>query len=110
MDPKGIKAVTDLATKAPSKVGEVRQLTGLLNYYRRYIPGFAKTARPLYDLLNKDVTASKPTNNRQTKSTEESCLPSATPIIWTNEHQQALTKLIEHLTSQPIMYPVVSRL
>ena len=105
MDPKGIKAVTDLAMKTPSNVGEVRQLTGLLSYYRRYIPDFAKTARPLYDLLNKDVTVSKPTN-RRTKSTAKNCLPSATPVNWTSDHQQALEKLIKHLTSQPIMaYP-----
>ena len=55
VDPSGITAVTNLAEKKPSTVGEVRQLVGFLDYYheRRYIPNFARLAKPLYELLNK---------------------------------------------------------
>ena len=35
----------------PKTVGEVRQLAGILSYYRRYIRYFAKIAKPIYDLL-----------------------------------------------------------
>jgi len=40
----------------PKAVGEVRKLTGLLSYYRRYIRDFAKIAKPLIDPI-KEPTA-----------------------------------------------------
>ena len=46
-----IEAITSLQHKPPKTIGELRKLLGLLGYYRKYIPGFAKTAKPLTDLL-----------------------------------------------------------
>ena len=37
IDPESTKAVTSLKESRPKTVGEVRKLTGLLSYYRRYI-------------------------------------------------------------------------
>ena len=51
IDPESTKAVTSLRESTPKTVGEVRKLTGLLSYYWRYIQGFAKIEKPLYDLL-----------------------------------------------------------
>lgn len=51
IDPENTKAVTSLRDSRPKTVGEVRKLTGLLSYYRRYIQHFSKIARPIYDLL-----------------------------------------------------------
>ena len=51
IDPEGTKAVTSLRESRPKTVGEVRILTGLLSYYRRYIKHFSRIAKPLYDLL-----------------------------------------------------------
>ena len=51
MDPKSVKAVEKLKKTLPKTVGEVRQLAGILSYYRRYIRYFAKIAKPIYDLL-----------------------------------------------------------
>ena len=59
-DPSNIEAVLSLREKQPRTVGEVRQLMGLLGYYRRYIPDFAQLARPLLDLhLSNEPKAKK---------------------------------------------------
>ena len=42
MDPNSIKAVVALRNSKPETVGEVRQLVGLLSYYRRYIPNLPR--------------------------------------------------------------------
>ena len=51
IDPESTKAVTSLKESRPKTVGEVRKLTRLLSYYRRYIKNFSRIAKPLYDLL-----------------------------------------------------------
>ena len=48
-DPSKVNAVTALKDSVPTNVEEVRKLLGLIGYYRRYIPDFARTARPLFD-------------------------------------------------------------
>lgn len=50
-DPDKIRAVQDFPT--PKNVTEVRSFLGLANYYRRFIPGFARIALPLYELTKK---------------------------------------------------------
>ena len=51
MDPGCGQDIEKLKEVTPNTVGEVRQLAGILSYYRRYIKNFAKTAKPIYDLL-----------------------------------------------------------
>ena len=51
MDSGCVRAIEKLKEARPKSVGEVRQLAGILSYYRRYIKNFAKVARPIYDLL-----------------------------------------------------------
>ena len=85
----------------------MRQLVGFLGYYRRYIPNFARLAKPLYELLNKPsqgVTTKNVTRRSPDKTNDQ--LPSGTPIRWTETHQQSLDELIRYLTTPPIMaYP-----
>ena len=66
MDPKGIDAVKSLKYTKPNTIGEVRHLVGLLSYYRRYILNFARTAKPLYDLLN-TTNGTRTANSKQQK-------------------------------------------
>ena len=40
---------------APINVNQLRTFLGLLNYYRRFIPNFAKIAHPLTELTRKDT-------------------------------------------------------
>ena len=106
VDPNNTKAVTSLKDKTPVTVGEVRQLLGLLGYYRRFIPNFSSIASPLYELLTGQEKSSKSNIHlRMTKKTNGQ-LPSTTKIELKSEHQTVLEELIRHITSPPIMaYP-----
>ena len=59
IDLEGTKAVPSLRESRPKTVGEVRKLTGLLSYYRRYIKHFSRIAKPcttsLRDQMRKGV-------------------------------------------------------
>ena len=57
MHPAGVEAIHHLKSSPPKNVGVVRHLIGLLNYYRRYIPFFSRTAKPIYDLIKSDGLA-----------------------------------------------------
>jgi hypothetical protein len=75
---KKIEAITKIAE--PTTVTEVRSFLGLCSYYRKFVKGFAKIARPLNNLIKLD-----------------------TPFIWTEEQQEAFEKLKEILTQTPIL-------
>lgn len=115
IDPKATKAVQECKDKVPQNVSDVRRLMGLLGVYRRHIPNFSQTAKPIYDLLNAQVTpkssrewASKQKKNPKEKSDQRSNAHvwSKSPVEWTSEHKQALDSLIESITSPPILaYP-----
>ena len=97
--PKGIEAVESLKNTSPKTIGEVRYLVGLLGYYRRYIPNFARSAKPLYDLLNTS-------HSTRTTNSKSGHLPSSTKIHWTQKQQESSETLIGYLTRPPIMaYP-----
>ena len=105
MDPKATRAVTDLKNVTPKTVGEVRRVVGLLGVYRRHIKNFAKIAKPTYDLLNhgplqKAVATKTP---KKTSSKSHGQLPSKTPVKWETKHQSALNRLIDCITSPPIL-------
>ena len=53
VDPAKIEAIKDWA--APTTPTEVRQFLGLAGYYRRFIEGFSKIAKPLTKLTQKSV-------------------------------------------------------
>ncbi len=61
---------------APKNVKELRQVLGFMNYYRKFVPGFAQLARPLYALVGKGGKG---------KIVE--------PLNWTTECQTAFDKL-----------------
>ena len=100
MDPKNVEPVLALKDLKPTKLGEVRRLVGLLSVYRRFVPNFARIAKPLYDLLKvKDNPAAK----NHAKS-------SKAVVVWNEEHQQATEQLIDVITSFKVMaYPDFER-
>jgi hypothetical protein len=52
VDPAKVTTIMDW--KAPSTVSEIRSFLGLAGYYRRFIKGFSKIAKPMKSLLEKD--------------------------------------------------------
>ena len=96
MDPESVKAVEKLKEKLPKTVGEVRQLAGILSYYRRCIRNFAKIAKPIYDIL--------------TTTGNTGQLPCKTLVSWGSAQKAALEELVGHLPNPPIMaYPDISK-
>lgn len=82
---KVLKKNTDTVQKfeAPTTIKELRSFLGMTSYYRRFIEGYSKIARPLTTLLKKD-----------------------TKFTLTDEAREAFTKLKEALISPPILqYP-----
>ena len=83
-------------------------MLGLLSYYRRYVPNFARKAKPLYDLVTQAATTDpchdQEEGNKNTR--KKGKVPSSFKIAWTEIHQTVLEKLIDHLITPPVMaYP-----
>ena len=76
--PKITKAVREFPK--PKNRTELRSFLGLVGYYRTFIPGFSKIAKPLNDLLRKD-----------------------THFCWKDEQKEAFDILKEKLVSAPIL-------
>ena len=69
--------------RPPKDVKGLRRFLGLVSYYRRFIPGFAKIAHPLHNLTRKEQK-----------------------FKWSGECQQAFDALILKLTQAPVLaYP-----
>lgn len=53
VDPKKIKSVVEWST--PHNVRGVMDFLGLTGYYRKFVKGYGKIAKPLTDLTKKEV-------------------------------------------------------
>ena len=65
---------------APKDQKGVKSLLGLTNYYKKFVSGYSKLCAPLFELLKKGV-----------------------PFVWSQECENALSKLKQALTSAPIL-------
>lgn len=80
-DPKKVEAVQNFPR--PENPKTIKQFLGLAGYYRRFIPGFSKVAKPLTELLKKE-----------------------TVFRWGNEQDKAFRVLRDALCSEPLLqYP-----
>ena len=52
MDPEKVAAVSNW--QQPTNVSEIKSFLGLAGYYRSFIEGFSKIARPMTELLKKE--------------------------------------------------------
>lgn len=77
-DPEKLKAIRDLPEPTSSR--EVRQVMGLMSYYRRFVPNFATIAEPLTSLMRKNV-----------------------PFLWNEQHRAAFVELKNKLCSNPAL-------
>jgi hypothetical protein len=74
MDPHKVKAITDWPI--PTTKRELQQFLGFVNFYRRFVKGFAKIAKPLTKLMGK------------------------TDWLWTELQQKAFQELKNEVTSE----------
>ena len=75
----GVDARRRGVSQYPEGIG-IQKFLELASYYRNFIPGFAKIAAPLTDLLKKDR-----------------------PLVWTDADDMPAKTLIAHLTSAPVL-------
>jgi hypothetical protein len=84
-DEKRVKAVRDFPE--PKTTRELKGFLGLAGYYRRFVPNFSKIAKPLTELLKKNV-----------------------PYDWTERTEAAFVTLKTLLTTEPLLeYPDFTR-
>jgi hypothetical protein len=78
VDPEKVTSVANW--KRPTCVTEIRSFLGLEDYYRRFIKGFSKIARPMTMLLQKDKK-----------------------FKWTNACERSFYELKRRLTTVPVL-------
>ena len=84
-DPEKVRAIVDMP--APMNVKQVRSFMGMVNYYSKTIPGYARISEPLVRLTRKHQ-----------------------PFSWGPEQQKAFESLKELLMSRHVMaYPRTDR-
>lgn len=107
IDPKDLEAVLSLKGQKPTTVGELRRLLGFLSYYRTFIQDFSRIAKPLYELLqSRGTIAAEEQNKSGEVGKRGNQLPSRVKVEWTSVHQGVLERLIEALTTPPVLaYP-----
>ena len=78
MDPKKVSDV--LSWNPPQDVSEVQSFLGMAGYYRRFIEGFSKIAKPMTSLLEKNAK-----------------------FVWTEQCQASFKELKKRLTTAPVL-------
>ena len=78
MDPSKVKDV--LNWKPPTDVSEIYSFLGLAGYYRRFIEGFSKLAKPMTVLLEKN-----------------------TKFVWSKKCQASFDELKKRLPTTPVL-------
>nr|ALD16272.1 retrovirus-related polyprotein [Macrostomum lignano] len=68
-DPDNVEKVKKFPT--PTSITKVQSFLGLAQYFRKFLPNFAKTAKPLYDLLKFDKWKQDNWTQRQQESFDE---------------------------------------
>jgi hypothetical protein len=78
VDPEKVQEVMDW--KPPTTVRQIRSFLGLVGYYRRFIPDFSRTAKPMTELLKKGVK-----------------------FEWSQKCEDAFHASRQHLTTAPVL-------
>jgi hypothetical protein len=78
VDPTKVQEVMDW--KPPTSVHQIRSFLGLAGYYHRFIPDFSKIAKPMTELLKKEVK-----------------------YRWDDKCDEAFHTLRKHLTTAPVL-------
>lgn len=80
--------------RKPQNVYDVRRLLGMLGYYHPYLPDFAGTMAPVFDLI-----AKTPNSKRRNK---------VTAVEWKEVHENAVRKAVGQLQTAVLTIPLES--
>ena len=78
VDPDKVQEVMNW--RPPTTVRQIRSFLGLAGYYRRFIPDFSRIAKPITELLKKEVK-----------------------FVWSQKCEDAFHALRQHLTTAPVL-------
>jgi ribonuclease HI len=78
VDPGKVETISNW--RQPTNVSEIRSFLGLAGYYRRFIEGFSKIARPMIELLKKE-----------------------NKLNWTESCEKSFQELKRRLTTAPVL-------
>jgi hypothetical protein len=78
VDPSKVESV--LSWNTPQNVSDIRSFLGLAGYYRRFIEGFSKIAKPMTELQDKGKT-----------------------FEWTSRREASFQELEKRLTTAPVL-------
>jgi hypothetical protein len=78
IDPSKVQEVMDW--KPPTSVHQIRSFLGLAGYYRRFIPDFSRIAKPMTELLKKEIK-----------------------FVWDDKYEEAFHTLRAQLTTAPVL-------
>lgn len=67
---------------SPTKVKDIQTFLGFCNFYRRFIPNYSSTCRPINDLLRKDTKWSWGTEQQRAFETLERNFMEAPLLAW----------------------------
>ena len=86
-------------------VSDLRRLMGMLEYFHRFLEDYPKTARLIFDMLEK--SKEKKQQNWKTRNNIKNIqLPSSTPVAWRKARKDALDRLNTAATTMTILsYP-----
>lgn len=79
VDPEKVEAILNLPT--PKNTKEVRRIVGMTSWYRRFVPNFSAIVTPITDLLKKNKK-----------------------FCWSEECEEAFSKLKQQLVSAPVTH------
>ena len=105
-DPEKTEALREWPV--PRNPAELHTFFGVTGYYRRFVEGYARTVRPLQQLMVGHVHKGKRSHQKKTQgSSKKKKKPvDAAPWIWTDQCQHAFQTIIDRLVNPPILaYP-----
>lgn len=101
-DPRKLEAVT--SWPRPRTVTEVRSFLGFCSYYRRFVEGFARIAKPLNELLqNGETKVEQKTPSQSSPVLGQRKAHESVQEEWTDRCESAFKKLKESLTRAPVL-------
>jgi hypothetical protein len=78
LKPQEVKVAAIMRIPYPTSVTALKQLMGIINYYRKFLKGCSMIARPLNDLLKKDddfLQSCRRSTRRPSTSSGRCCAP-----------------------------------